>query len=670
MSYVDEARIACITVTKSPFVLEGLHSPVKWWGWCREAFEAARALDRPVLVDVGAVWCHWCHVMDETTYSDPEVASFINEHFIPVKVDRDERPDVDKRLQEMAQLISGQAGWPLTVFMTPGGEVIWAATYLPPRDVGRTPGMLTVLRAVLEAYRSKRGEIVKFAEELRREVERWHSPAPEELEREVQLELLTALASSFDAEYGGFGGSPKFPPITQLELLLMRYFYDGVGLYRKMAEATLDAMALGGIYDHLLGGFFRYSTDRLWLIPHYEKLLIDNAELLAIYAEAYALFRKPLYLRTARGIAAWFDEFMRKPGGGYYASQDADVEGEEGGYYRWTLEEVREAAGDLWPLAVRHFGLWDVEWPEGKATLRVAEPMEGAEVEELYRRLMEARRRWRPPRVDTTVYSGWSCAAARAELLSARLVGVGDWRHALETVEFVMVKMWDGKSLTHGWRDGAAVGKATVEDYGHCILAALEAYARSGQLKYLDWGLELADTLTSRFLDAGAFRDVEEVDPVIATPHYPFLDTPNFAGNALAAIALTLLSSATGRRDLKEAVGRALSALVGKLKQVEPVAAGLAIAVDLHFLEPPRTVVVGVSPALLEAALSTYRPWHLPVPVAAEEWPYPERSIKAMLQGPKPAAYVCAGMACSMPIRQPEDLRRSVPEFRRETYKL
>jgi uncharacterized protein YyaL (SSP411 family) len=503
VSYVDEARIACITATKSPFVLEGLHNPVKWWGWCREAFEAARALDRPILVDVGAVWCHWCHVMDETTYSDPEVASFINEHFIPIKVDRDERPDVDRRLQEMAQLISGQAGWPLTVFMTPNGEVIWAATYLPPRDVGRTPGMLTVLKAVLEAYRSKRGEIVKFAEELRREVERWHSPAPGELEREVQLELLTALASSFDAEYGGFGGAPKFPPITQLELLLMRYFYDGVGLYRKMAEATLDAMALGGIYDHLLGGFFRYSTDRMWLIPHYEKLLIDNAELLAIYAEAYALFRKPLYLRTARGIVAWLDEFMRKPGGGYYASQDADVEGEEGGYYRWTLEEIKEAAGDLWPLAVKHFGLLDVKWPEGKATLRVAEPMEGAEVEELYRRLLAARRKRKPPRVDTTVYSGWSCAAARAELLSARLAGVGDWRHALETVEFVMTKMWDGKSLTHGWRDGAAVGKATVEDYGYCILAALEAYARSGQLKYLDWGLELADALTSRFLDAG-----------------------------------------------------------------------------------------------------------------------------------------------------------------------
>jgi uncharacterized protein YyaL (SSP411 family) len=667
---MEDVRLSCLKATKSPFVLEGLRSSVKWWGWCRGAFEAARALDRPVLVDVGAVWCHWCHVMDETTYSDPEVASFINEHFIPIKVDRDERPDVDRRLQEMAQLISGQAGWPLTVFMTPNGEVIWAATYLPPRDVGRAPGMLTVLRAVLEAYRSKRGEIAKFAEELRREVETWHSPAPGKLEREVQLELLTALASSFDAEYGGFGGAPKFPPITQLELLLMRYFYDGVGLYRKMAEATLDAMALGGVYDHLLGGFFRYSTDRMWLIPHYEKLLIDNAELLAIYAEAYALFGKPPYLRTARGIVAWLDEFMRKPGGGYYASQDADVEGEEGGYYRWTLEEVRVAAGDLWPLAVRHFGLLDVEWPEDKATLRVAEPMEGAEVEELYRRLLAARRRRKPPRVDTTVYSGWSCAAARAELLSARLAGVGDWRHAVDTVEFVMTKMWDGKSLAHGWRDGAAVGRAVVEDYGYCILAALEAYARSRQLKYLDWGLELADVLTSRFLDAGGFRDVEEVDPVVATPHYPFLDTPNFSGNSVAAISLVLLSMVTGRQDLREAAGKALRALFGKLRRVGPSAAGLAVAVDLYLMEPPRTVVVGDAPALAETALSTYRPWHLAVPVAAGEWPYPEQSIKAMLRGPRPAAYVCAGMACSMPLTEPEKLMENILEFRKEAYRL
>ena len=363
---MEETRLSCLKATKSPFVLEGLHSPVKWWGWCREAFEAARALDRPVLVDVGAVWCHWCHVMDETTYSDPEVASFINEHFIPIKVDRDERPDVDRRLQEMAQLVSGQSGWPLTVFTTPGGEVIWAATYLPPRDMGRAPGMLTALKAVLEAYRERRSDIAKFAEELRSEVAAWHSPAPGEPERGIQLELLAALASGFDAENGGFGGAPKFPPITQLELLLTRYFYDGVGLYRRMAEATLDAMALGGVYDHLLGGFFRYSTDRMWLIPHYEKLLIDNAELLAIYAEAYAIFGKPLYLRTARGITAWFDEFMRRPGGGYHASQDADVEGEEGGYYRWALDELKEAAGDLWPLAVEHFGLLDVEWPRAR----------------------------------------------------------------------------------------------------------------------------------------------------------------------------------------------------------------------------------------------------------------------------------------------------------------
>ncbi len=667
---MEETRLSCLKATKSPFVLEGLHSPVKWWGWCREAFEAARALDRPVLVDVGAVWCHWCHVMDETTYSDPEVASFINEHFIPIKVDRDERPDVDRRLQEMAQLVSGQSGWPLTVFTTPGGEVIWAATYLPPRDMGRAPGMLTALKAVLEAYRERRSDIAKFAEELRSEVAAWHSPAPGEPERGIQLELLAALASGFDAEYGGFGGAPKFPPITQLELLLTRYFYDGVGLYRRMAEATLDAMALGGVYDHLLGGFFRYSTDRMWLIPHYEKLLIDNAELLAIYAEAYAIFGKPLYLRTARGITAWFDEFMRRPGGGYHASQDADVEGEEGGYYRWALDELKEAAGDLWPLAVEHFGLLDVKWPEGKATLRVAKPAEGPEVEELYRRLVEARRRRRPPRVDATVYSGWSCAAARGELLSARLAGAGNWRHAVDTVDFVMAHMWDGARLAHGWRDGAAVGKAVVEDYGYCILAALEAYGRTGALKYVDWGLGLADALVAGHLGDGGFKDVEEADPVVAAPHYPFLDTPNFSGNSVAAISLVLLSSATGRRDLREAAGRALSALFGKLRRVGPSAAGLALAVDLYLMEPPRTVVVGDAPGLAEAALSAYRPWHLAVPVSGGEWPYPEQSIKAMLRGPRPAAYVCAGLACSMPLTEPERLKKNIQEFRREAYRL
>ncbi|MEM4755400.1 thioredoxin domain-containing protein, partial [Pyrobaculum sp.] len=358
-------REACLRRSTSPFVLDGLRSKVQWWAWCEEAFQKAKAEDKPILVDVGAVWCHWCHVIDETTYNDDEIADIINKHFVPIKVDRDERPDVDRRLQEYAVLVSGQSGWPLTVFMTPEGEVIWAATYLPPRDYGGLPGMAKVLRAVLEAYRTKKGDIKKMAEDLSKEIAAWHNPSEAELDRSVQLDILASLAASFDEEYGGFGTAPKFPPITQLDLLLLRHFYDGKSVYGKMAHATLRAMARGGVYDQLGGGFFRYSTDRLWLIPHYEKLLVDNAELLSLYARAYAHFGDQLYRKTAAGIIKWLDEFMRDPGGGYYASQDADVDGEEGAYYRWTEDELKEALGDLFPKAAEMFGLYEFKWPEG-----------------------------------------------------------------------------------------------------------------------------------------------------------------------------------------------------------------------------------------------------------------------------------------------------------------
>ncbi|MEM3835658.1 thioredoxin domain-containing protein [Pyrobaculum sp.] len=658
-------REACLRRSTSPFVLDGLRSKVQWWAWCEEAFQKAKAEDKPILVDVGAVWCHWCHVIDETTYNDDEIADIINKHFVPIKVDRDERPDVDRRLQEYAVLVSGQSGWPLTVFMTPEGEVIWAATYLPPRDYGGLPGMAKVLRAVLEAYRTKKGDIKKMAEDLSKEIAAWHNPSEAELDRSVQLDILASLAASFDEEYGGFGTAPKFPPITQLDLLLLRHFYDGKSVYGKMAQATLRAMARGGVYDQVGGGFFRYSTDRLWLIPHYEKLLVDNAELLSLYARAYAHFGDQLYRKTAVGIIKWLDEFMRDPSGGYYASQDADVDGEEGAYYRWTEDELKEALGDLFPKAAEMFGLYEFKWPEGRATLSIVRIVPEADL--VLERLAEARKARKPPRVDTTIYAGWSCAMAKAELEASRLAGIGDKEFALKTLDKIRREAWDGSRLARGLRGGGPVGEGVLEDYAYCALAALEAYSHTG--RYLDWGVEVAGAMVDRFLDQGGFRDVERPDPVLKTPHYPVADTPNYSGNALAILACDLLHYATGIRKFRDAAERALKALAGKLARLGPSAAGLAIALDAHLAEPPRTVVVGSAEELLRAALAAYRPLHVVMPVASG-WDYPEPSIKAMLAGPKPAAYVCAWGACSMPISDPGRLGEAVRKFRREAYGL
>ncbi|MEL9989928.1 MAG: thioredoxin domain-containing protein [Thermoproteus sp.] len=660
-------REACLKKSTSPFVLEGLRSKVKWWGWCAEAFEAARREDRPVLVDVGAVWCHWCHVMDETTYSDDEVAELINRYFLPIKVDRDERPDVDRRLQEYAMLIAGQAGWPLTVFMTPEGEVIWAATYLPPRDHMGLPGMAKVLRAVLDAYRTKRGDIKKMTEDLAREVASWHSPAPGEPGRSLEVDVLASLAASFDEEFGGFGAAPKFPPITQLDLLMLRHFYDGKSIYAKMALATLRAMAMGGVYDQVGGGFFRYSTDRVWAVPHYEKLLIDNAELLSTYARAYAHFGDELLRRTAAGIVSWFDEFMRDPEGGYYASQDADVEGEEGGYYRWTEEELREALGPLFEKAAEMFGLYQFNWPEGKVTPRVVEWV--PEGNRILRLLLEKRRRERrPPFVDKTIYAGWSCAAAKAELEASRLAGVGNAEFALKALERLRRALWDGGVLRRGVRNGVLLGPGVLEDYAYCSLAALEAFAHTADPSWLMWAVELGEAMVDKFATEAGFRDVEEPDPVLRTPNIPATDTPNYSGNSLAMLTCDYLYYVTGVKKFREAADRALRALYGKMQRLGPSAASLAIALDAHIAEPPRTVIVG-SEELWRAALAEYRPLHLVVPVG-EQWDYPEPSIRSMTRGPRSAAYVCAWGACTMPIRDTGRLREAVREFRREAYRL
>ncbi|MEM4897790.1 MAG: thioredoxin domain-containing protein [Pyrobaculum sp.] len=657
-------RTICLERSKSPFVLQSLNSKVQWWGWCPEAFEKARSEDKPILIDVGAVWCHWCHVMDETTYEDDEVAEFINRHYIAIKVDRDERPDIDRRLQEVAALLGSQTGWPLTVFMTPSGEVIWAATYIPPRDVGGQPGMLRVLEAVLKAYRERRSDIQQLFDDLKKEISAWHSPAPGELDRGLEVEALARLMAQFDDEYGGFGRAPKFPPITQLDLLALRYFYDRVEIYRKAAEKTLDAMALGGLYDHVGGGFFRYAVDRTWSIPHFEKLLIDNVELLSVYVKWHILTKKELYKDAAVGVVNWLDDFMRDPEGGYYASQDADVDGEEGGYYLWTFEEFKEALGELAEAATRHF--YFLDGPGGRIHLAVREP---AKAGEIYRRLKEYRSKRRPPYVDTTIYTGWNCAAARAELEGFRLTGVGNREHALKTLERVYRSLWDGSRLRRGLRNGVVFGEGMLEDYSYCILACLEAFSHTGDFQWLDFGVELGGVLTTRFLKEGGFVDVEHTDFVLNSLHYPVVDSPNYSGNSLAVMALDFLHYITGVGEFREAASKALKALVGKISALGPAASGLLIALDFHLAEPPRTVVVGSSVELLKTALSIYRPGHLVVPLRGS-WRLLDSAILQMLKGPAPRAYVCTRGVCSLPIDKPETLSNTILEFNLETYRL
>jgi len=654
---------------------------VKWWGWCREAFEKAKREDKPILLDIGAVWCHWCHVMDEETYSDPEVAQLINELMVPIRVDRDERPDIDRRYQEAAYALTSQAGWPLTAFLTPDGELVWAGTYIPPRDRPGTPGMTTMIKAVYEAWRNRRFDVLRLAEELKAAITAQHVEHPGEVRRDAQLDVLSRLMEMRDEECGGFGGAPKFPPITQVALLVTRWFYDGKRIYASAALDALEAMARGGIHDHLLGGFFRYATDKCWTVPHYEKLLIDNAELMKLYAEATATGLGD-YRRVVKGVKAWMDEFMRAPGGGYYASQDADVDGEEGGYYRWSIDELREALRDeeLVKIAIRHFGVDRYEWPRGKATLHIAATVDELRREnpnadellaEAYKRLREARRRRKPPRIDETIYPSWSCAAALAELYSARTLGIGDKDHALATIRRIMRSAWTGDAMARALRGGEALGRGVLDDYAYCALAALEAYAHTADPQYLQWSRELVDAMIRRFRAGKAFTDTDAEEPGIASIRaIPILDTPNWSPNALAITALATVGEATGRRAYTEAAREALEAVYLRAYDAGPGAAGIFAAMDAALLGPPRIVVVDeVGGELHRAALRVARPFTVVVPLPEKNPAIEDPATTGMLSGPRPAAYICAAGLCSLPIRDPAKLAEAA-RFAAEKYAL
>src|SRR5918994_2811732 len=331
-----------LSQSSSAYLQSAAHQPIQWFPWGTEAFEAARSQNRPVLLDIGAVWCHWCHVMDGESYENPDLADFLNQNFVCIKVDRDERPDVDARYQRAVQSLTQQGGWPLTAFLTPKGEVFFGGTYFPPDGKYGRPGFRTVLASVLEAYRARREQVQAQAKAIRRVLdEHLDEGAPGEVSAALLDEAMSQMARAFDSVNGGFGSQPKFPHPGALTLLLHRWYDQPSDQIRTMLDRTLQGMARGGMYDQLVGGFHRHSVDERWIVPHFEKMSYDNSELLRVYVDAYALFGNSEYAEVARGIVAWVRDVLAHPDGGYGASQDADVGlDDDGDYFTWTRDEA------------------------------------------------------------------------------------------------------------------------------------------------------------------------------------------------------------------------------------------------------------------------------------------------------------------------------------------
>src|SRR5215469_11946484 len=639
------ASLNLLSQASSAYLRSAMHQPIRWHEWGEDAFALAGRENRPILLDIGAVWCHWCHVMDRESYDDPEIAAIVNEHFIAVKVDRDERPDIDSRYQAAVQAVSGQGGWPLTAFLTPEGKPFYGGTYFPPSDGYGRPSFRRVLLSVAAAYREKHGDVVEQAAMVESAIAQSES-FPGRGGR-VAAGVIGAIEDSalkmFDPRHGGFGQAPKFPHPSALEVLIERYGHRGGkssvvppnSERRDVVMTTLEHMARGGVYDQLAGGFHRYSVDERWIVPHFEKMCYDNSELLKNYVHAYQVSGEQFFADVARDIMRWMDEWLSdRERGGFYASQDADISmDDDGDYFTWTLDETKAVlTADEAQVAALHYDINEIgemQHNPAKNVLYVRAAIDEigkrmnlppARVSELLasaKKKMYVARLQRPtPYVDKTAYVGWNSLCISAYLEAAKVLNLPDARRfALRSLDRLLSQAWKeqlnaenrsaaaGAALLHviSYSDPQAGNREVpgmLDDYACTVLACLDAYEATSDLTYFNFARSVADAMVARFFDAtaGGFLDSEPASDgnnfgVLATKRKPLQDSPTPAGNPIAAIALIRLHHYTDDSTYRDKAEQTLETFAGVAEQFGIFAATFGIAVA-KFLENPVQVVV------------------------------------------------------------------------------
>ncbi len=602
-----------LALETSPYLLQHRDNPVDWYPWGEEALDRAREEDRPILLSVGYSACHWCHVMERESFEDPATAAYMNEHFVNVKVDREERPDVDALYMEAVQSISGQGGWPMTVFLDPDGVPFYGGTYFPPDESRGMPSFRMVMDAVVDAFETRREEIRERAGEVRRrlgaigEVE----PDPELPDRAELERALAELAAGGDRRHGGFGGAPKFPPASALELLLTRG-------ETELVRTTLDAMLAGGIYDQLGGGFARYSVDPVWLVPHFEKMLYDNALLARAYLHGWQRLGHQRYRRVCEETLDWMLREMRGPEGGFHSALDADSEGVEGRFYVWTADQIRAvleeaSAGDGEPVAsaedvIAHYGVSDRGNFEGANILHLAAGAagpDGADAPEpeglaaARRALYEARAKRVWPGLDDKRLAAWNALAIAALAEAGAVLRRPDYLEAASAcAEFVLTRMGDDEGrLLRTYKDGEARLNAYLEDHAFLLEALLALYEASFEPRWYERAVELAETTIARFGDAergGFFSTAADHEQLIAR-RKELGDHPIPAGNSAAAYGLLRLAALSGERRYAEQAAGVLRLFARTAVGHPQSFAHLLRALDL-WLEPGRELAL-VAPA-------------------------------------------------------------------------
>ena len=632
----------------SSYLRSAMHQPIQWHEFGEEAFAAARLANKPMLLDIGAVWCHWCHVMDRESYDDAEVAAIVNEHYIAVKVDRDERPDIDSRYQLAVSSLTGQGGWPLTAFLTPDGKPFYGGTYFPPTDGYGRPSFKRVLLSIAAAYRDKNGDVMEQAQMVESAIARAESfSGGGKVSPTVIGAIVESARKMFDDVNGGFGGAPKFPHPAALDLVMDQYLRT-TQAGRPDEELgtifvhTLAKMARGGVYDQLTGGFHRYSVDERWIVPHFEKMCYDNSELLKNYVHAYQATGDEFFAGVARDIIRWMDEWLSdRAHGGFYASQDADYSmDDDGDYFTWTLEETKAVlTSDEFAVATLYYNIQevgDMHHNPAKNVLHVS-----SSVEEIARRLniseerastflaaaqkkMYAARLLRPtPYVDKTVYVGWNAMCVSAYLEAAKVLDMAQTRQfALRSLDRLLSEGWNAeRGMKHviAYSDPHSEPRAerrdisgVLDDYAFAVIACLDAYEATADLSYFRFARSIGDAMVAGFFDpavggffdtrttgdgtASGAADEKPVLGILGTQRKPFQDSPTPAGNSAAAIALLRLDGYTNDGTNKNVPYRdhaeqTLEVYAGVAGQHGIFAAtyGLAVA---HFIQPHTLVVI------------------------------------------------------------------------------
>jgi uncharacterized protein len=639
----------------SPYLLQHAENPVDWYPWGDEAFALARSTDRPVLVSIGYAACHWCHVMEHETFEDPEVASVMNTHFVCIKVDREERPDVDAIYMDAVQAMTGQGGWPLNAFLTPDGVPFFAGTYFPPEPRHGMPSWKDLLVGIWNAWTTQRSEIDEAA---RMNVPRLQGAAfmeapAEDISPELLDTAVSGLKRAFDAEHGGWGGAPKFPATSAIEFLLARGEL-------AMPLQTLRRMASGGIYDQIGGGFARYSVDARWLVPHFEKMLYDNALLARAYLHAYQVSDEPLFRRVCEETLDWAMRELRQDEGGFASSLDADSEGVEGKFYVWTVDEVRAALGDLADVAIQHFGVTERGNFEG-ANILVRATSDPAELGAIKAGLLEARAARVRPALDDKRLTSWNALMISALADAGAALGRADYlAAAVACAEFVERELRDSSGrLLRTFNRGRAKLPAYLEDHAYLLEAYLALYEATFDARWFSLAVSLAEVLLERFHDPerGGFFSVADDHTGLIARRKDLEDAPIPSGGSAACFGLLRLSRFTGDARYEDAA-LSLIKLLHTVAPEHPLAFGhLLRAIDFH-LGPVREVALAgddVS-ALAAVVRESFLPY---VVLAGGSGDIP------LLQGRVPvdgmaAAYVCQRFTCQLPLLSHEELAKSL----------